>query len=308
MKISNITLLWKKEMRELFRDKKTLITIFLPILIYPILAAFIVGGTALMQDNLNKKLTRVSLSENIPVKFKKMITEDKKLNIISNSENVKEALKMESIDVAIDMFENKNKERYNVYYSSTIERSEKGFKRLKSVFENYTKDLQDENIKKENINIPIMNLVEIKKNQLAEDSDFVGMILGMVLPFIITLYSIVGVVTMSADLTAGEKERGTLETIFASPIKKIEIITGKLFASMSVGILSTLANLMALFPAIIFVMIKFPEFDLTISPWIFILCFFMLIPIMTIVSSVIIGVGLFANSFREAQSYIAPIL
>lgn len=308
MESSNIILLWKKEMKELFRDKKALITIFLPIILYPIIVAFISSASMLVQSNLDKKTSRILLKNKIPEKLEEIIENNNKVNIVkTDSINENELIKNEEVDIVINYIKN-DVELYDVIYSSTIERSNRAYKRVQDILFEYREQLKEYNIENSQIDIPILDIVNLTENNLAKDSEMVGLVLGMILPFIITLYSMVGVVTMSADLTAGEKERGTLETIFSTPIKKIEIIIGKLFASMSVGIMSTLANLLALFPAVLFVMLKFPDFNITINPLIFVLCFFILIPIMIIVSSLIIGVGLFANSYREAQSYISPFI
>ena len=133
-------------------------------------------------------------------------------------------------------------------------------------------------------------------------------VMGMVVPFLIMLYAIIGTYTLSADVSAGEKERETLETLFSLPVSRTEIVVGKLLACVAVGMLSGLINLMAIFPLLYGIAYQVPDLTVSLSPGLLAFLALMLLPVMILTSTLFTGMGLLARTYQEAQSYGSVLL
>jgi sodium transport system permease protein len=116
------------------------------------------------------------------------------------------------------------------------------------------------------------------------------------------------------DLTAGEKERGTMETILSSPISRRELVLGKFFlvlsASLATAALSVISMGVSFWVAQRFHAFDFGEdhhTELTIHASAALSVFLMALPIAVLFSAVLFTIALFAKTYKEAQSYLTPM-
>jgi sodium transport system permease protein len=168
---------------------------------------------------------------------------------------------------------------------------------------------------------------DFKRQNVAPPEKVGGNFFGGIVPYIIIILCFTGAMYPAMDLTAGEKERGTMETLLCSPVARVNLVLGKFLmvltgslASMvlslvSMGISATLAGMffasragsgkMAAGAA----MTKATG-DLipTIDPVGLLGVIGMVFPVAIFFSAVIFTVSLFAKSFKEAQSYIGPMI
>jgi len=135
-------------------------------------------------------------------------------------------------------------------------------------------------------------------------------ILGQILPLILILMTITGAIYPAIDLTAGERERGTLESLMVSPVPVIDLIVGKFLVVTTVAIMGAALNL-----ASVTATVYFGGFDkiiastgggIPIVTMIFILL--CLIPFAVLMSAIMIAVCSFARTFKEAQNYVTPVI
>ncbi|MDP3388123.1 MAG: hypothetical protein Q8S24_12865, partial [Eubacteriales bacterium] len=133
-----INLIFKKEMKSLFRDKKAFMTILLPVLIYPILLIFFIGFSVVVQSNLDEKISIVAVNDNIPTILTDRLNEHEKLNIVNFSSN----LDLEDVDAYLSVAFEDGVENYTIGYNSTIEVSQFAANRLRSVLRIYNEDLK----------------------------------------------------------------------------------------------------------------------------------------------------------------------
>ncbi len=136
-----------------------------------------------------------------------------------------------------------------------------------------------------------------------------GFSLASLIPLILVLMTITGAVYPAIDLTAGEKERGTLETLMAAPISRVAILVSKFSAVLTVAVLTALLNMIGMAATIwAFRLDQFlagtGEFTLMMVLKIFLL----LILFAAFFSAVLLAVTSYARSFKEAQAYLIPII
>ncbi len=135
-------------------------------------------------------------------------------------------------------------------------------------------------------------------------------ILGQVLPLILVLMTITGAIYPAIDLTAGERERGTLESLMACPVPVIDLIVGKFLVVTTVAILGAALNLGSVTATVYFggfgKMIASGGGRIPIWTMLFILL--SLIPFAVLMSAIMIAVCSFARTFKEAQNYVTPVI
>jgi sodium transport system permease protein len=134
-------------------------------------------------------------------------------------------------------------------------------------------------------------------------------VLSSIIPLVLVLMTITGAVYPAIDLTAGERERGTMEALMASPISPVAVLFAKYVAVIVVAMLTAMANLISMF-ATLWVSGLLPM--LTGSdqfPWTEVgLIFGLLLLFSAFFSAVLLSLTSFARSFKEAQAYLIPVM
>ena len=121
-----------------------------------------------------------------------------------------------------------------------------------------------------------------------------------------------GAIYIAIDITAGEKERRTLQTLFTTPSRVGEIIAGKFLAVLAVALTSAFMNLSSLVVAILLQAKlmggNISKFAIDVSPtgWVWLILLIVLSAILLAAMS--LAVVLLANSYKEAQSYVSPLM
>jgi sodium transport system permease protein len=137
-----------------------------------------------------------------------------------------------------------------------------------------------------------------------------------VLPFVILLWTMTGAFYPAIDLCAGEKERGTLETLLSSPAERIEIVWGKLLTVMTFSCATALLNLICVSMTAAFVFSQFdrqlansPTLEFGPPPLASVLWIIpMLIPLSALFGALSLALATMARSSKEGQYYLMPVL
>lgn len=155
---------------------------------------------------------------------------------------------------------------------------------------------------------PAVNVARKLIGEPVEQSSSSAFPLASLVPLILVLMTITGAVYPAIDLTAGERERGTLETLMAAPLPRVGILVAKFIAVLTVAIFTALLNLIGMF-----VTIWVFQLDQQFGGGIFdfrvmIQIFLLLILFGAFFSALLLAVTSFAKSFKEAQVYLIPII
>jgi len=141
------------------------------------------------------------------------------------------------------------------------------------------------------------------------------------IPFFIAIWTLTGGQMTAVDATAGEKERGTLEVLLVSPVRRTEVVVGKLLATLTFGLSAALMAIVgfliggALLSAVFLPrlgdqgaeIVTMMGGGLNVSLLSIVVLIVSALLLAALVAAVLIGISLFARSFKEAQSYIAPL-
>ena len=302
---NNLWNILKKELRELFRDKKSLammliIPIFIPLIM--------LGMSALFEAQANKDIEEYNkigfayeLSEE-----EKQIAEEINIEVINGTE---EELKQKYEDEEINLYITKDGNKYILNNNST-ETSTYAKNLMESYFNMFKQYLQQNYLQSSNIDSnEVLNIITVEENLIEEDNYFVNFIKNYAFLFIIMAIT-VSATYPATDTTAGEKERGTLETLLTFPIKSKDIILGKF---LGVTISSIITGLISLVLAIISLIIAQDMFsiyegiDIMFTPVTIIFAIVVIIAYSLFISGLCISIASTSKTFKEAQSALTPL-
>jgi sodium transport system permease protein len=134
-------------------------------------------------------------------------------------------------------------------------------------------------------------------------------ILAQILPYFLILSILSGAMGFGAEITAGEKERGTISTLLSSRLSREEIVIGKFLAILSVSLVSTLVSAVGLIGGITLAgsslggSVSLASLSLTTAGWILAV----LVPLAVVLATLVLIVGSFARSQKEASMYLLPL-
>jgi sodium transport system permease protein len=139
-------------------------------------------------------------------------------------------------------------------------------------------------------------------------------ILGLVLPFILVLMTVTGAIYPAIDLTAGERERGTLESLIVCPVPVIDLVVGKFMAVTTIAMIAASLNIASVTATVFFgglTEVLAPDAatgEGSFPFWAFPVVLFSLVPFAVLMSAVMLAVCACARTFKEAQNYIMPVI
>lgn len=313
-------IIFKKELLDTLRDKRTiLVMIVIPLLLFPILLNIATKITIKQRQKAEEKILDVALILNKNAEsFKSLLKDNKKINLKKNvkEHEITNKIRNGNLDFAIIFnkdFDFKVNSRESgivrLYYKSSEEVSIQ-----KSRIVNLLKEFEDNLIfirfKELKINRNIVKAVEIDEHDIASMKEKFGEKIGGFLPYIFVIFCFIGAMYPAIDLGAGEKERGTIETLLASPAKRLQIVYGKFGVIFLAGIITAAISVFSLFLALKTSQ-EIPEEILTVLLRIVdyksvLLVFTLLIPLCVFFAALLLSISIFAHSFKEAQSIMTP--
>ncbi|MBI3821624.1 MAG: CPBP family intramembrane metalloprotease [Planctomycetes bacterium] len=133
--------------------------------------------------------------------------------------------------------------------------------------------------------------------------------LSALVPLVLILMTITGAVYPAIDLTAGERERGTLEILVAAPVPRFELLTAKYLSVVTVAVLNAIVNLVCMtitvrWSGVSALLPSIQELSFTLVMQVFAL----LLLFAAFYSAVLLCLTSFARSFKEAQAYLIPLM
>ena len=302
---SNLFNILKKEIRELFRDKKSLammlvIPIFIPLLV--------VGMSALFESQVNKNVeeyNKIGFAYDMSDE-EKNIASQMNISVVNGTE---EELNKMYDEGEIDLYITKNENKY-VINSDGSDNSTYSTSLMETYFNTYKQFLQQSYLQQNNINPnEVLNIITVEENVVEQDNFFANYIKNYAFLFIIMAIT-VSATYPATDTTAGERERGTLETLLTFPIKSRDIIVGKF---LGVSISSIVTGVISLILAIISLIISQDMFtiyegiDIMYSFASIVFALVIIIAYSFFISGLCIAIASTSKTFKEAQSALTPL-
>ncbi len=302
---NNLWNILKKELRELFRDKKSLammlvIPIFIPLLV--------IGMSALFESQMNvdtNEYNKIGFNYGLS-ETEKQIAKEMDIDVV---ENTTEKLKEKYEEGKIDLYITKKDNHYTIH-SDGSDASTYASALMETYFNTYKEILQQQALQENNINAnQILNIITVEEKVVEEDNFFASYIKNYAFLFIIMAIT-VSATYPATDTTAGERERGTLETLLTFPMKSKDIIIGKF---LGVTVSSIITGLLSLILAVISLFISKDMFTIyegvntmySLSSIIYAIV--VIITYSFFISGLCIAIASTSKTFKEAQSALTPL-
>ena len=317
-----IKAIFKKEMIDILRDKKTLFMgIILPIILYPVLMIVMTQILSSSMNSISNKDINIAFSKEPSSSLISIIDNyddetDAKINIIESQSYIKE-LEDGILDAYLEIDENNNIENYYIYINSSKENSSTVSIKLEEILNTYKLSLTERELNNNGLDVnKILEPIVFETRDVAKTEEIAGFFLGQALPIILIIGVLLGAIYPAIDSMAGEKERGTLETLFTLPISNLELVMGKYMAVSFCAIVTAVLNILSILLTISYLFLsgsivegldisKFNINELILPIIITLLCVCLFAMVISAVSMCVCS---FAKSFKDAQNYITPVM
>ncbi|MBN2543081.1 CPBP family intramembrane metalloprotease [bacterium] len=318
MKINQIKVILKKEFKETLRDKRTLfITIILPIILYPVLIIGISQLSIFQVQKIQEKTFKIDIEgEEFAPGLVEQIEDDSQF-VIVDAEDPVGSIKAEKIHLNLvipegfeDSIANEKQVSVKVYYDGAVEESEAAQNRLSGIIREYRVQLVEEWVSGKGLNAEFVRPIDTDWENIATPKKMGAYFFGGILAFFVIVMVITGAYYPSIDMFAGEKERGTLETLLVSPAGRLEIVVGKYLTVFILAMITAVLNLASMGITLthgMFLMEKAADIKFSIDITSLLSIFVILVPLAALFSAIFISLSAFAKSYKEAQSYLTPL-
>ena len=308
-----------KEIVHLFRDTKTIVqSVVVPTFITPLLIGAVIWYISSIAVDEGKKTYDVAVYDELNTELTIKLQESDRLNIVL----------MDSIDQVIDDVTNDNSEIGISFgsdftsqlqnklsgevtiYSKNLDNFSQAQGIVSDVIDDYEDQIRNERLNDLNVDDNFINPITIFDEDLTTNEEFAGSIIGGILAFLFIVYIMSGSMYPAIDLGAGEKERGTMETLISTNISSVDIIIGKMFSVTSSAVLTAIFSLLGFAVPLIVIFLFYgdsiPEnaFEIIsaiVNPVAIIGMFGLLIPLSIFMGAFMLAISIYSKNPKEAS-------
>jgi sodium transport system permease protein len=327
MPLQNIGIVYRKELTEALRDRRTLIsTLLVPLLLFPLLSVGFGALAVTLVKKAEEETPKVMVlgGADSPGVLE-ALRASRKIEVVPATPDWKDQIINKEIRAAIaipDGFEaslaQENPQTIEIYKyegelkssisADTVERSLKA----------YRDKVIEARLDANHVPASVLTPFHIKQDNVAPLEKVGGAAFGGIIGYMVILLCLTGGMYPAMDLTAGEKERGTMETILSSPISRLDLVLGKFFLVLTASLVTAALSVLSMGVSF-WGMQQLKAFDVSKNPDAAAMqlqiklpavlsVFLMALPLAVLFSAGLITISLFAKSYKEAQSYVSPLM
>ena len=324
MNLRPIGIVYRKELRDLLRDWRTIMSmIVVPVVIVPLI---ILGVLKVVSITMNEKPKNNLTMEGAPKvmllggegspESVTALRQLKKFDLVPANADYTNLISTKKIRAAVEIpgdfdaaVKAERKTAIRIYTYDGEPKSMQVAQQLDEFFRHRREEVVRRRLLDHMLPETLVTPFDVQRTNVASPKQVTGVVIGMILPYLMIVMCLTGAIYPAIDMTTGEKERGTLETLLTSPVARTQLVLGKglvvLTTSLATAALSISANGLAL----VFVhSARFAKFPLALDLLALAGVCVVVIPLAVFISSLTIAVGLFARSAKEANTYLQPML
>jgi len=319
MSARTILIIFRKEMLDMLRDKRTLIAMLgIPIVLYPLLFVVVSQVALLLRDRIEESYSRVAIAGEDDDLVREWL-EDSPRILVRDSDEMEKELTEGELQAIVTVKGNLSRQlregrttEITIRYDQTDTVSQEAVKRLFEIFDAHEEEILRLRLQDAGIPEAFINPLDVRREDAAPRTQTTLILLGMVMPSLMILMLGIGAFYPAIDLTAGEKERGTFETLLSTPTTSYEILSGKFLTVFVFAMVTGLTNLGSMVATFAFQLAQLQSdmnvFELRLPASTVFLIGLALLPLAFFISAAMMSIAVLARSFREAQSLLTPFL
>ena len=308
-----------KEIVHLFRDTKTIVqTVVVPTFITPLLIGAVIWYISSIAVDEGKKTYDVAVYDQANTELTIKLQESDRLNIVlmDSIDQVIDDVTNDSSEIGISFGSNFTSQLQNnlsgeiTIYSKNLDNFSQAQGIVNDVIDDYDDQIRNERLNNLNVDENFINPITVLDEDLTTNEEFAGSIIGGILAFLFIVYIMSGSMYPAIDLGAGEKERGTMETLISTNISSVDIIIGKMFSVTSSAVLTAIFSLLGFAVPLIVIFLFYgdsiPEnaFEIIsaiVNPVAIIAMFGLLIPLSIFMGAFMLAVSIYSKNPKEAS-------
>jgi sodium transport system permease protein len=325
-----IVTVYLKELKDSLRDRRTLISmIVIPTLLMPVImfgAGFVMSKVVRKAQAEATSLVIVGGADSPGVVA--ALKADPKFRVVETAGDYKQMVSDKRIRLAVEIpqgFEAALKsgqpQAVTLYHYQGEMKSGMGVGEVDRFFRDLREKTVEARLAERGLSKDLVHPFEIKRENVAPPAKVGGNIIGGIVPYMIIILCFTGAMYPAIDLTAGEKERGTMETLLCSPVHRVNLVLGKFLMVMTASVATIALTLVSMAGSILFAGSFFASRGLvakgggggggfipTIDPAGLLGVFALIAPVAVLFAALLLTISLFAKSYKEAQSYVSPLI
>jgi sodium transport system permease protein len=326
MSLRNVGIVYRKELIDSLRDRRTVISmIVVPLLVMPLLTIGMGVLSMTLVGLAEKEIPKVMIlgGEDSP-RVTAELRQLRDVQVVPAKPDYAEEISNKQIRAAVEIpegFEAKlaagESSTVKIYMYEGELKSNFGADRMQRFFREMRDRTVREHLEARQLPDSLVRPFDIEQKNVAPPEKVGGAILGGLVPYLVILLCLTGAMYPAMDLTAGEKERGTIETILCSPVSRTHLVLGKFLMVLTASIATAVLAITSM--AVSFGVGKKmllgvthgaadAALQITITGKAVVSIFLIVLPLAVFFSAALLALSLFAKSFKEAQSYISPLM
>jgi sodium transport system permease protein len=316
MRLPYILAIYHKEMRDLVRDRRTMLSmVIVPLLVFPLLMIVVTRVMAAMEDKSQRELKTMSVGVKTVNPSILEALRKAELQIVER-DDLRPAVEQKVVLAAVEEVPRVGQSpELRIYSDNSNPVSAAASDRIRTALNEVRDAAVREKLRASNVPESVLDPFLVSRVNVAPPKKMAGMMWGTMLGYLLLLLMFSGGMYPVIDMTAGEKERRTLESFLATPAGRNEIVVGKMLAAMTAIFLTAMLTLVSI---IVSVRVNrlgsrsaemrqiFSTIPLDTNTVLLIVL--TLAPLCVFAAAVMIAIAMFARSFKEGQSYLTPLV
>src|SRR5579863_2409211 len=314
MRFSILSAIYRKEMLDLVRDKRTLISmVAVPLLVIPLLLNLSTRLISRMQENAENEAKSMAVAIRVTTPSIREALEKAQIQLVEK-DDLKDAVLKKTAAAGVEEIPGTPVE-VQIYSDNSYPTSSAAAARVRAALDDLKDETVRESLKNSGIPASVLEPFVVKRTNIAGARKMSGMVWGSMLGYVLLLLMFAGGMYPVIDMTAGEKERKTMEALLSSPASRLEIVLGKNLAAMTAIFITAIltlgsmvyslkgSNLASKSPEVQEMMRTIPLDTHTVT-----MIAVTLVPLSMFAASLMFAIALFARSYKEGQSYLTPLV
>lgn len=322
MQPRNSMIVYRKELRDMLRDKRTIRSmVIVPMVAFPLMFLLIGYFGARSSNELKSEVSTVMLqgADDSP-KVAAALGKMPGVQVVPYKPDAREEISNKTIRALVQIppgfdeaIQSGRTETISIGYFQNDERSEIANAKLQAFFDAYKLQIAREALVAHGMSPSLIEPFQVDAQNVAPPQKVGAAIFGGIIPYLIIIFSFSGAMYPAMDLTAGEKERGTMETILSSPVSRTDLVIGKFLMVVTASVVTTILSLISMGAS--FTWAKHgilgaasSSMQISVNPSAVAAVVVLIFPLAVLFAAGQLAIALLAKSYREAQSYVQPLV
>jgi len=322
MSLRNSLIVYRKELRDMLRDKRTIRSmVIIPMVAFPLMFLGIGYIGALSSGEAHREVSPVMVEGGAhSPKVLAALQKFPGIRIVPYQNDARKEVSDKKIRAMVTIppgfdaaIASGHPEQVSIGYYQEDEKSELARDKLQKFFDDYRDRVAREALVAHGLPASLLEPFSVKAGNVAPPAKVGAAIFGGFIPYLIIIFCFTGAMYPAIDLTAGEKERGTMETILSSPVSRTDLVIGKFLMVVTASIITAVLSLLSVGVSLAWggrgmMGAAGSSLKIAINPSAVLAVMVLLLPLAVLFAAGLLAVALLAKSYREAQTYVSPLI